>query len=68
MVPFRNTSLGARYSMSEVACFHPDLLGGSFPVTNSGQPYRVFPRLVPICRVLSPSLQGSLFKGQGLQC
>ena len=66
IVAIRNTSLGARHSMDEVACFLLDPSSGSFLGENSGRPCRVLPRLVLICLMLGPSLQESLFEGHGL--
>ena len=63
VIPIRNTSLGARHSMDEVACFRPNPPGGSFLGENNGRPYMVLPRLVLICLVLGPSLLVSLFEG-----
>ena len=53
--------------MDEVACSHPNPLGGNFLGKNSGRPCRVLPRLVLICLVLGPLLQESLFEGRGLR-
>ena len=52
MVPFRDTSLDDRHSTNEAAYFLLSLLGGNFPDVNSGQLYRVFPRLDLVCLVL----------------
>ena len=68
VIPIRNTSLDARHSTDEVACFRPSPPGGNFLDENSGRPYRVLPRLVLACLVLSPWLQELVFEGLDLQC
>ena len=68
MTPFRNTSLDVRHSIDEVASSLLSLLDGNFPGVNSGQLYKVLPKLDPVCLMLDLLLQESLFKGQDLQC
>ena len=68
MAPFRNTSLDARHSTDEVACFLLDPPSGNLLGKNNGQPCRVLPKLVLPCLVLGPLLRESPFKGRDLQC
>ena len=68
MAPFRNTSLDARHSKDEVACFQLDPPSGNFLGENNGRPCMVLPRLVLTFPVLGPLLQEPLFEGRDLQC
>ena len=63
MVPSRDTSLDVRHFTDEAAYFLLSLLGGNFPIVNSGRLCRVLPRLDLACLVLDLLLQESLFKG-----
>ena len=68
VIPICNTSLAARHSTDEVACFRPYPLGDNFLGENNGRPCRVLSKLVLICLVLGSSLWVSLFEGRGLRC
>ena len=67
-IPCHDTSLDVRHSMDEAAYFLLNLLGGNFPVVNSGRFYRVLLRLDLACLVLDLLLQESLSGGRDPQC
>ena len=66
MVPFHITSLDVRHSMDEVAYFLLSLLGGNFPIVNSGQLCRVLPRSNLACLILDLLSRESLSGGRDL--
>ena len=68
MAPSRDTSLDVRHSTDKAAYFLLNLLGGNFPVVNSGRLCRVLPRLDLACLVLDLLLQESLSRGRDPRC